>query len=133
MREIGARIAPLRTVFVIGCDAFALLDTWRDPRGLLASTHFAVMTRPPVTAGSLADWIPKGVRDEIEIDPDGRRALHRTSDTWIQLLEISALDVSSSEIRARLREGRSVRYLLAERVERAVVASGIYSRAESPS
>ena len=45
-------------------------------------------------------------------------------------LEIPGLEVSSSEIRRRLREGRSVRYLLPESVLAPVLESGIYQQSE---
>ena len=45
------------------------------------------------------------------------------------MLEISALDVSASDIRRRLHAGRSVRYLLPETVRSAVEQSGVYAAA----
>ena len=82
------------------------------------------------TAEQLADAIGAtpvlSVGAELAFAPDGRSALHREAGTRVQLVEITALDVSASEIRSRLREGRSVRYLLPEAVREAVIASGAY-------
>ena len=128
LRSLGARIAPERPVFVIGHDAFLEMGTWREPTLLFTLAHFAVTTRPPAAVGSLADWIPKCVRDEVDIADDGRSGRHRSAGTWIRLLEISALDVSASDIRSRLRAGRSVRYLVPESVLDAVIRSGAYGR-----
>lgn len=127
LRTIGARVAPELPVFMIGCDAFVEVGTWREPETLFTLAHFAVTTRPPVNEGSLADWLPKCVRDEIELAPDGRSGRHRAAGTWLRLVEISALDVSASEIRARLRAGRSVRYLLPGALHDEVVGSGAYA------
>ena len=126
LRAIGARTAPELPVFVIGHDAFALMDSWREPEALFTLANFAVTTRPPASAGSLSDWLPKCVRDDVELAADGRSGRHRSAPSWIRLVEITALDISASEIRARLREGRSVRYLLPEAVGEAVVKSGVY-------
>jgi nicotinate-nucleotide adenylyltransferase len=126
LRSLGERIAPQRPVFLIGCDAFALLGTWKDPQTLLTLAHFAVTTRPPVSSGRLGDWLPACVRDDVVIEPDGRSGRHRRAGTWLRVVEISALDVSSSDIRSRLRDGRSVRYLLPEAVRKAVLESGAY-------
>jgi nicotinate-nucleotide adenylyltransferase len=128
VREISGR-ASHRPVFAIGCDAFAELASWREPKALLELAHFAVMTRPPVLSGSLEDWLPEGVRDEIELEGDGLRGRHHSAGTWIRVLGVSALDISSSDIRRRLRNGRSVRYLLPERVREAVERSGAYAGA----
>ncbi len=125
LRALGRRLAPERPVFLIGHDAFALVDTWRDPEAIFELAHFAVIVRPGVASGSLAEWLPKRVRDEVELATDGRSALHRAG-TWIRALEIAGLDVSASDLRARLRAGRSVRYLLPERVREAVLQKGVY-------
>ncbi len=127
LRTLGERLAPELPVFIIGHDAFALVDSWREPESLFHLTHFAVIARPPQAVGSLSDWIPKCIRDEVEIDSDGDRARHRTAGTWIRRLEIRALDVSASDIRERLQTGRSVRYLVPEAVIEAVEQSGAYA------
>lgn len=130
LREIGARTAPELPVFALGCDAFAELGTWREPELLFSLAHFAVLTRPPVTRGSLADWLPKCVRDDVEVSADGLSGRHRVAATWIRLLSILALDISSSDIRARIRAGRSVRFLVPEAVREAIERNPIYRRGD---
>jgi nicotinate-nucleotide adenylyltransferase len=114
-------------VFLIGDDAFALFSTWRAPEELLALCHFAVITRPPGVAGSLHEWLPASVREHIEISDEGRVARHREAGTWIRVVPINALQISSSEVRARLREARTVRYLIPSEVCSEVEASGVYA------
>jgi len=128
LRAIAPRLAPERPIFLIGHDAFALMDTWRDPEAIFALAHLAVMVRPgasPGIGGSLSEWIPKRLRDDVALAPDGRSALHHAG-TWIRRIEIAGLDVSASELRARLRKGLSLRYLLPEPVRLAVEQSGVY-------
>jgi nicotinate-nucleotide adenylyltransferase len=126
LRTIGQRTAPQRPVFVVGCDAFQEVGQWREPRRLFELAHFAVVTRPPLQDGTLADWFPECARDDVELAGDGLSALHRSAGTWVRRVAIPALDVSASAIRERLRDGRSTRYLMPDAVERAVVASGCY-------
>jgi len=126
LRTIGKRIAPEKPVFVIGQDAFVEIDSWRKPEALFKLAHFAVITRPPVSVTSLADWLPRCIRDVVEPDRGGTFAQHREADTWIRLIEIPALDISSSDIRIRLRDHQSVRYLLPAAVEEAIEKSGAY-------
>jgi nicotinate-nucleotide adenylyltransferase len=127
VRALRARVGAHRLVFVIGCDAFEELDAWREPEALLALCHFAVITRPPAGGESLADWLPRSLAGAVELEPDGQRGRHRAG-TWIRRLEIRALDISATDVRRRVSEGRSVRYLLPEGVRRAVIESGIYGR-----
>lgn len=129
VRTFVSRTSPGSCVFVIGQDAFVEIATWREPRELLRLAHFAVTTRPPVVEGSLARWLPPSLVGEFDLASDGRSGTHRSARTWIRALEITALDVSSSDVRARLRAGRSVRYLLPESTHADVVGSGIYGPA----
>lgn len=126
VRAIGARTAPELPVFAIGWEAFAELGSWREPEALLRLAHFAVMTRPPRSGGSLADWLPKCAQGEVEVAPDGLTARHRHAASWIRLVPVTALDISSSDIRERLRRGRSIRYLVPESVREAMEQSGVY-------
>jgi nicotinate-nucleotide adenylyltransferase len=122
------RLAPELPVFVIGLDAFGELDTWHEAGALLALAHFAVIRRPPETRGRLADWLPSCAREDVVLASDGLSGRHRSAGSWLRLIEIPVLDISASEIRARLREGRSVRYLLTEAVLAAVTESGAYAQ-----
>jgi nicotinate-nucleotide adenylyltransferase len=126
LRAFGERLAPGRPVFVIGSDAFAELGLWREPKTLLALAHFAVVTRPPHAAATLADAIPAELAAELVLAPGGREARHRTAGTWLRLVPISALEISSTDVRRRLSEGRSVRYLLPEPVLDEILQSGVY-------
>lgn len=113
-------------VFLVGSDAFAEMGAWREPAALFALSHYAVMVRPPLRTGSLADWLPEAMRHDVELAPDGRSGRHRQAGTWLRLVEIAGFDVSASDLRARLRDGRSVRYLLPESIRDAVLESGVY-------
>lgn len=113
-------------VFLVGSDAFAEMGTWRAPRELFGLAHLAVIVRPGGRAGRLADWLPGEVRDLVELASDGRSGRHRSAGTWLRTVEIAGFDVSASDLRRRLHEGRSVRYLLPEPVRAAVLASGTY-------
>jgi nicotinate-nucleotide adenylyltransferase len=127
LRTLGEQIAPDLPVFVLGADAFAEVGTWREPEALFTLANFAVITRPGRPADAAHDWLPARVRGAFEVARDGRSARHRESGTWARLLEIAALDISASEIRARLRSGRSVRYLLPETIREAVLQSRVYA------
>ncbi len=128
LRAIGARIAPQFPIFVIGHDAFLEVGTWREPAAIFTLAHMAVIVRPPAAKGSLADWLPDFARDQVTVSSDGLSGKHRSAGTWIRVLEIPALDVSASDTRQRLREGRSVCGLLPETVRKAVEHSGVYAR-----
>ena len=125
LRSFGERLAPEKPVFVIGQDAFAEIETWREPSTVFTLAHFAVITRPPGRERTLAEQLPASVAQQFDLEGDFGR--HRSAGTWIRRLHISALDVSATDIRRRIREGHSVRYLIPETVRREVISSGIYT------
>lgn len=127
LRELRERHAEEELVFVVGQDAFEEMGSWRTPREIFRLTHVAVTTRPPVVSGALADWLPACVRDDFELDPGGGSARHRETGTWIERIEITPVDVSASAVRAHVRAGRSIRYLVPEPVRAAILASGAYA------
>lgn len=126
LRALAPSGAAARPVFIIGSDAFAELGSWREPKQLFALADFAVMARPG-TPGCLADWIPEPLRGDFELEPGGDAALHRATGGSLRAVPIPALAISSSEIRERVRRGRSIRYLVPEAVRRDIEASGIYA------
>jgi nicotinate-nucleotide adenylyltransferase len=126
LRELAARFAPERLVFIVGEDAFAELDLWREPSALLSLADFAVMTRPPGLGKPLRSLISEALSAHIEWAADGESGTHRTASTSLARVVIDALEISATDIRRRIQAGESVRYLLPEAVHDAVLASGAY-------
>jgi nicotinate-nucleotide adenylyltransferase len=118
-------------VFIVGEDAFAEMGEWRSPLRLFELADFAVMTRPPGRLEDLAARMPESVRDRFRFEAGGRVARHRTAGTRIDLVAITALDISSSQIRRACREGQSIRYLVPETIRGAIEQSGCYSASEA--
>jgi nicotinate-nucleotide adenylyltransferase len=123
-REEGTRL-----VFIVGEDAFSEMGDWRAPERLFTLTDFAVMTRPPGQIRNLEQCIPKVVREAFEFTEEGRVAIHREAGTRIQIVPITALDISSRQIRRALRSGRSIRYVVPESIREGIEQSGIYGPA----
>jgi nicotinate-nucleotide adenylyltransferase len=124
--RLHAALPGVELVFLVGSDAFAEMGTWRAPRELLALASYAVMVRPPLRAGRLGDWLPAALRDDVLLAADGRSGRHRSAGTRLWLVEIDGFDVSASAVRQRLRQGRSVRYLLPEPVRQEILLGGAY-------
>lgn len=121
-RELGQR----RTVFILGEDAFAEMGEWREPKALFSLTDLAVMTRPPGQLENLADRIPDVVKDAFDFWQGGKCAIHREAGTRIELVAISALDISSSKVREQCRKGRSIRFLVPESLRERIESSGCF-------
>ena len=114
-------------VFIVGEDAFAEMGDWRSPLQLFTLSDFAVMTRPPGRLLDLAARIPALVRDQFRFEDGGQLARHLTAGTRIDRVAITALDISSSQIRQGCRNGNSIRYLVPESIRAAIEQSQCYA------
>jgi len=116
-----------RLVFIVGEDAFSEMGDWKAPKRLFTMTDFAVMTRPPSRMRAIEECIPDVVRKEFKFSEEGRVATHLVAGTRIERVPITALDISSSQIRKAQREGRSIRYVVPESIRGAIEKSRCYA------
>jgi nicotinate-nucleotide adenylyltransferase len=98
-------------LFLVGADEFCNFLDWKEPNGVLELTRLAVATRPGYPQDRL-DY----VLERLE-RPDR-----------VEFFEIEPLDVSSSEIRARIAHGEPVDGLVPPSVAAEIAALGLYRR-----
>lgn len=117
---------------LVGLDAFLEIDAWKDFRDLFALTPFIVMIRPEAAAGTGVQTF-KRVEALLQaaISPSYglRPAPDRVEGVNFQpvyFMDVTLLNISSTRIRAALRQGRSIRYLVPERVEAYIKRRGLY-------
>ena len=102
-----------RLCMIVGEDAFAGLERWKEWQRLLDYAHIAVLTRPGDTAPpgpALAAWTT------AHLEADTERALHARSRGSVLRLSLTQLAISSTHVRALLGSGRSPRFLLPQAV-----------------
>ncbi|MGQ9887006.1 MAG: nicotinate-nucleotide adenylyltransferase [Aggregatilineales bacterium] len=95
--------------FVMGGDSLRDLPAWHRPEELIELCQFAVMERPGDT-----------------IDPHMHDSVLPGLAQRVVILRTPALEISSTEIVNRLREGRSVRYLVPDSVLAYIAQNGLY-------
>ncbi|MDR2175354.1 MAG: nicotinate-nucleotide adenylyltransferase [Synergistaceae bacterium] len=95
--------------FITGLDALLSIDTWKDYMRLPSLCTLVTATRPGYS-----------VRGVELLPPEIRTAL--------KLIEIPQFAISSTEIRERVREGRSIRFLVPRLVENYIECRGLYRR-----
>lgn len=90
---------------VVGSDAAALLASWERPEEVRAAATLVVVHRP----GAEAERPPAGWRHEV--------------------VEVPQFEVSSSEVRARLGDGRPIDFLVTTAVHHLIRERGLYAPA----
>lgn len=96
--------------FITGADAVAHIVQWRESAAIADLARLIAVTRPGYALTA---------ERKREIEEHGRFD--------VTYLEVTALAVSSSDLRARVRAGRSIRYLVMQRVLDYIAAHGLYA------
>ncbi len=108
------RIYREKPLFIMGADSFASLHLWREPKEVLRLSRLLVLPRPGFEAN-----VPL-VLSNLGLDAtwaEANRNSKHLPDADIVLFKSRILDVSSTEIRERLKAGKSISYLVPEAVE----------------
>jgi nicotinate-nucleotide adenylyltransferase len=116
--------------FIIGMDAFLEIKTWKRYEALFNETNFAVIKRPGVPdkqLGSLIMSMGLGFQPGKE---DGSFILPSTG-KGIFYKKMALLDISSTMIREKAADGRSIRFLLPESIESYIKEKGLYKNGNS--
>ncbi len=92
---------------LMGQDSYQDISTWKQPDLIAAECFFGVARRP-------------GYEHEIRPPVPGVRS---------KFIDITAVDISSTAIRARLSEDRSMRFLVPRKVEAYIRANRLYAPA----
>ncbi len=80
--------------FIVGRDNLSEIETWKDPQAILDQCKIVVADRPFTTKNDNPEWLMKKV----------------------EFVKVPLIDISSSDIRRRIREKKSIRYLVPDSV-----------------
>ena len=102
-----------RIYFIIGGDSLEWIDKWVDAEELLASITVLTAVRGATGKNRSKDIISNIKSRMISAD--------------IRLIDMEHMDISSTDIRRKVCQGRSVSGLLPEAVEDYIIEKGLYS------
>jgi nicotinate-nucleotide adenylyltransferase len=111
--------------FIMGLDAFLEIETWHRFEEIFSECDFIVTSRPGIPKTSCQQAFPPPLRNLMKRKGAGREFTHPSGRRTI-FTEVSDLDISASDIRARVRAGHSIRYLLPRRVNEYILEHGLY-------
>jgi nicotinate-nucleotide adenylyltransferase len=104
----AAAFDALQLFFITGADAFAEIATWKDYPAILDLANFVVVSRPGQPAAAMPDRLPM-LRERMVLQRPGTdRTAERAIGTRIWLVEAPTPDVSSTEVRHRVRADEPV-------------------------
>lgn len=112
IRELKKIYKEEKLYFIIGLDSLFQLKTWMKIGDLSQEIEFVVALRP----GYLD-------REEVNKEID---FLRENFGTKINLIKTPLYEISSTDLRDRIREGKSLRYLIPKKVLDYIEESGFY-------
>jgi nicotinate-nucleotide adenylyltransferase len=122
-------MVPSQIFFITGADAFAEIDTWSRYPDVLSMAHFVVVSRPGHPAEGMRTRLPslagRMMTAGAGAEPGG--------EPRILLLDTRTPDVSSTEVRRRLRAGEPLAGLVPPAVESHIRRHDLYTSRPVPS
>ncbi|MDQ3607975.1 MAG: nicotinate-nucleotide adenylyltransferase [Actinomycetota bacterium] len=110
LRELHARAPEDELTFIVGGDMALSLPAWREPEAVLELATVAVAERSGAARQDIIDRLAGiGAADRV------------------RFFDMPRLDVSSSEIRARVADGWPIRYLVPDAVAAHIEQRGMYT------
>jgi nicotinate-nucleotide adenylyltransferase len=94
--------------FIVGGDMARSLPTWREPEAILELAVLAIAEREGIVRADIAEQLAPYPSDRL------------------RFFDMPRVDVSSSDLRRRVSEGRSLRYLVPEAVSGYIEREGLY-------
>jgi nicotinate-nucleotide adenylyltransferase len=116
--------------FITGLDTFLEIGTWKQGERLLTLCSFVVMSREGYRFRDIAKlgFLSAPARELAALDERERMSsVLASGNIRIHLERIPFYDISSTDIRSRVRGGRSIKYLLPDAVERYIIEHNLYA------
>jgi nicotinate-nucleotide adenylyltransferase len=117
---------------VMGLDAFLELDTWKSYQELLAQVPFIVIGRPNAEQQGIAavrkhldDYLRSSISAQYKYYVD-QSCYRLPGKQPIYLFDVTSMDISSTKIRALIKNGQSAQYLVPEKVLEYMKKKGLY-------
>jgi nicotinate-nucleotide adenylyltransferase len=118
LEEYARRYPEAERYFLLGVDAYGLLEQWREPARVVGLAHLVVLART-ASPGEETFVTQEAVMEKVRSIGGSKAATPR-------VLTTRRVDVSSTEIRERVRASRSIRGFVNDAVGRYIEINGLY-------
>jgi len=88
---------------ILGIDNLNHIHTWKKPEEIFKLSRVVFITRPGITLNKTSKWLNSS-----------------------KLLDVTKVDISSSDIRERIKKGKSIRYLVPDKILKYIASHNLY-------
>jgi len=97
--------------FVMGLDSLVEVPTWHQPERLIRLCHLVAVSRP-----------------RFEVDMRQLEASVPGISSRVEIIDMPEVDISSSDLQRRVKEGLPIKYQVPEEVERYIIEHRLYEQ-----
>ena len=129
VRTVRAEMRDADLFLIIGVDQYRAFDAWRDPAGILEHARLAVMDRVGESARSVCPDVLTVSEKHVLDESRGADEIEVSAGppvTRVVFAPVERIDLSSTEIRNRVRAGDDVSRLLPPSVLEIIEREGLY-------
>jgi len=105
LRRLSLQKPKRKLYLILGSDNLKFLPTWKEPEEIFRLAKVVLVQRPGLKISGANSWVKKGV-----------------------LIEVPLLEISSSQIRDRVKKGESIAYWVPEKVRKYIGSHKLYRR-----
>ena len=116
IKELKTKNPTTEYFFIVGADTLMKMDQWKNPDKIFSEVTVLVAARIGVSHDDLLARI-----EEIKVKYPGAK---------VEILPINCVDISSTQIRNKVREGKSIRYMVHYKVIEYINKNHIYQDEE---
>lgn len=114
--ELKERYPDREYYLIVGADNLFTMEQWKDPDVIFQNARILAAVRGSKKRADMEEKIAE-LKEKYDAD--------------ITLLNIRHVDISSSMIREKLSEGRSIRYMLPEKVREYIIKNHFYEKKDA--
>ncbi|MBI4949429.1 MAG: nicotinate-nucleotide adenylyltransferase [Deltaproteobacteria bacterium] len=125
LRALKEKDKSLDISLIIGNDSWNDITTWCEYESIFELSSFIVVERPGYPVKKPGEVLPVELARKFWYDAD-KGMFVNSFGTTITYLSTTLMDIASSDLRAKVREGASVRYMLPDPVIEYIQKTGLY-------
>lgn len=124
IKEMRKTFESRELYLIIGADNFETFSEWKDYKKILSEVNLVITTRPGFQIPTVAGEWPAYLNEYVVESDFG--TLELSTGRSVEFLTLDDLDISSSELRKKLRVGRPVEKFLPLAVETYIKEHNVY-------
>lgn len=116
LRELKERYPDNEYYLIVGADNLFTMEEWKDHEAVFQNAKILAAVRGSKKYGDMEEKTAE-LKEKYNAD--------------IRLLHVRHVDISSSMIREKIAEGRSIRYMLPEKVREYIIRNHLYEKKDT--